>query len=81
MVKANLHITDYNKLVTYYGSLKAVEPKDSNNNNNRNNNKNNKCKWNSCGNNNNNNGSNNNGNKSNGSFKPCPIHGRKHSED
>eukprot|EP00957_Ditylum_brightwellii_P053604 4061579-Ditylum_brightwellii.AAC.1 len=42
MVKANLHITNYNKLVTYYGSLKAVEPKDGNNNN-RNNNKNNKC--------------------------------------
>eukprot|EP00957_Ditylum_brightwellii_P085950 6539316-Ditylum_brightwellii.AAC.1 len=55
MVRANLHITDYNELVTYYGSLKAVEPKD---NNNKGGNKNkNKRKWN---NNKNNNNSNNN---------------------
>eukprot|EP00957_Ditylum_brightwellii_P150476 11458483-Ditylum_brightwellii.AAC.1 len=78
MVKANLHITDYNELVTYYGSLKAVEPKDGNSN--RNNNKNNKQKWNRQGN-SNNNGSNNNGNKSNGLFKPYPIHGQKHTKD
>eukprot|EP00957_Ditylum_brightwellii_P193248 14714424-Ditylum_brightwellii.AAC.1 len=50
MVKAKLHITNYNELVTYYSSLNAVKPKDDNNN--QNNNRNNKQKWNSYGNNN-----------------------------
>eukprot|EP00957_Ditylum_brightwellii_P126898 9673329-Ditylum_brightwellii.AAC.1 len=77
MVQANLHITNYNELVMYYGSLKAVKPKDGNNKNNNNYNNKNKKKLNNQNskNNNNNKGSNNN---QNGNFKPCHIHGNKH---